>query len=325
MVKLFDCTVRDGGHLNGWNFSIDFVSALYHAAIEAGVDYFEIGYRFDNPRSDWGYFAHCDDIFLKKTFQENDKCKIAVMIDAGKCSSNKFQKCNIKNTIIKTIRIATYPDKLNLAFKLCEDLKDKGYEILINFMAISKYKKEDFEKIKNWKNKNILKSAYFADSFGAFLPEDVTLYQNKLKSLGFENVSFHAHNNLQMAFANSIKAIENDFYSIDASIYGMGRGAGILPMELVLGYFNKKEMYKYNPIPYFNVIEKYYYELSNNIQWGYQIPSLIGGFQNIHPNYIKELFDKKIKPDKIWNITDKLKEKETISYNSNVINELLNN
>ena len=324
MVKLLDCTIRDGGHLNGWNFTKECVIESYYAAINAGVDIFEIGYRFDNQNPKWGEFAKCEDDFLMSFLQKNDKCKISVMIDAGKCSLDKFQDCVPSKTPVDIVRVATYPQKLDIAFALCEGLKKKGYEVFINFMAMSEYKEEHFKLIKNWQNKSILAGACFADSFGAFLPKDVADYGHKLRSLDFKNICFHSHNNLQLAFANSLRAIEEDFYCIDASIYGMGRGSGCLPAEIITGYFNKTGNVKYNPVPYIDVIEKFYLEHSKKTPWGYTMQSLISGLKNIHPYYVTGLFDKKcFTINEIWAATSLIKEYASVSFNIDEMNTVL--
>ena len=317
MTKLLDCTIRDGGHLNGWNFSEECVRASYYAAVKAGMDYFEIGYRFQNPKPEWGKFATCEDNFLLNLFTPNEKCKISIMIDAGKCELDRFQDCKPELTPISLVRVATYPTKLDIAFKLCEGLKKKGYNVFLNFMAISEYKEEHYEMIKNWQHKDILESVCFADSFGSFLPDDITKYHEKLKSLGFKNISFHSHNNLQLAFANSIQAMHEGFYCVDASIYGMGRGSGNLPAEIITGYLNKSGNDKYNPVAYIDVIERFYLSLSQETPWGYKIQSLIGGLKNIHPYYVKGLFDKKSYTiNEIWTAADLIKKHAPISFNT---------
>ena len=324
MVKLLDCTIRDGGHLNGWNFTKECVKASYYAAVKAGTDIFELGYRFENPKPEWGEFARCDDDFLMSFLEKNDKCKISVMIDAGKCSPDNFQNCTPSKTLIDIVRVATYPQKLDIAFELAESLKLKGYEVIMNFMAISEYKEEHFDKIKNWKNKNVLTAVCFADSFGAFIPKDVKYYGDKLRSLGFKNICFHSHNNLQLAFANSLKAIEDGFYCIDASIYGMGRGSGNLPAEIITGYLNKSGEKKYSPVAYIDVIERFYLEHSKKTPWGYRIQSLIGGLNNIHPYYVNELFDKKcFTINEIWTAAGLIKQYAPISFNTDELNAVL--
>ncbi len=324
MTKLLDCTIRDGGHLNGWNFSEECVKASYYAALNAGADYFEIGYRFQNPKPEWGKFAVCDDDYLLNLFIPDEKCKLSIMINADKCELNKFQECRPELTPIKVVRVATYPDKLDIAFNLCEGLKNKGYNVFLNLMAISEYKEEHYEKIKKWKYKNTLQSVCFCDSFGSFLPNDVKKYHEKLQSLDFRNISFHSHNSLQLAFANSLQAINEKIYCIDASIYGMGRGAGNLPVEIITGYLNKLGNKKYNSIPYINVIEKFYLNLSKQTPWGYGIQSLINGLKNVHPLYVRELFDKNSYTiDEIWRAADLIKKHAPVSFNMNEMNNIL--
>ena len=142
-------------------------------------------------------------------------------------------------------------------------------------MTADKFK--DYEILKKWKNKNILTSIYFADSFGAFMPCDVEKIYKNLQNCGFEKISFHAHNNLQQALINTAKAIELGAYSVDASVFGMGRGAGNLPIELLLKYLNK------NNNEYLNLIEKYYLDFFEKYKWGYNYKSLTDGLRNIHP------------------------------------------
>ncbi len=323
-TKLLDCTIRDGGHLNGWNFTPECVRASYYAAVKAGADYFEIGYRFKNPKPEWGLFAKCDDNMLLNLITPNPKCKISLMIDAGKSDADEFRECNSKLTPISLVRVATYPQKLEEAFDLCEKLHKKGYNLFLNLMAISEFKEEDFDKIKHWPNKSILDAICFADSFGSFIPDDIEKYYNKLKSLGFKNISFHSHNNLQLAFANTLKAIDLNFYSVDASIYGMGRGSGNLPAEIITGYLSKTGNQKYNPVAYIDVIERFYLKFTQTTPWGYRIQSLIGGLKNIHPYYVNGLYEKKsFTINEIWTAADLVKKYAPISFSSDNLNNVL--
>ena len=324
MIKLLDCTIRDGGHLNGWNYSNECVRASYFAAIKAGVDYFEIGYRFQKPQPGWGNFARCEDEFLFSLFKPNENCKLAIMIDAGKSCLDDFKECKPELTPIKLVRVATYSHNLDIAFELCEGLLNKGYEVFLNLMAISEYKEKDFTKIKNWKSKNKILSICFADSFGSFIPDDISKYHKKLKEIGFKNISFHSHNNLQLAFANSIKAVEEGFYCIDASIYGMGRGSGNLPAEVITGYLSKIGNSKYNPVAYIDVIERFYLNLAKETPWGYRIQSLIGGLKNIHPYYVNSLYEKKsFTINEIWTAADLVKKFAPVSYDTDNLNAIL--
>lgn len=324
MFKIVDCTIRDGGHLNGWNFSDEEVQASYDAAVKSGVDYFEIGYRFANIENDWGKFAKCDDEDLFKTLKFDDACKLMVMLNVGKSDIKEFKPCKSELTPIKAIRVAAYPYELDLAFQYCETLKNLGYEVFLNLMVISKFSDEEYQKLENWSEKNCIKALYFADSFGGFAPDDIVFYFNKLKSMGFEKIGFHSHNNLQLAFANSLKAIELGAYVVDASIYGMGRGAGNLPIEILIGYLAKKDNTKYNPLPYMDVIEKFYAQKMQKTPWGYRVQSLISGLKNIHPYYVESLFDKKLfTADEIWEASELIEKKCPISFCDNEMNSIL--
>lgn len=248
MTKILDCTIRDGGHANNWEFSDECILASLKAAELAGADYFEAGYNM----------PECI---------KSSSIKLVLMINASQIRP--------VNENVNCIRIACYPNEIKTGMKACEDYKKYGYEVFLHLMTADKI--EDFALLKKWKNKDILTSIYFADTFGSFIPEKVENIYNKLKFCGYENVSFHAHNNLQLAFANTIKAIELGAYSVDGSIYGMGRGAGNLPIELLTGCLGK------NNRPYLEVIEKYYVDLQKQYKWGYDYKNLIGGLNNIHP------------------------------------------
>lgn len=256
MVKILDCTLRDGGHVNKWNFSDECILATLNAAEKTQIDYFEVGY--DMPQC-----ITTSDI------------KLCVMLDAKNIHSvSEKADC---------IRVACYPHEIKTAIYAIEDFKNQGFEVFLHLMTADKF--EDYELLKNWKNKEILNSIYFADSFGSFMPKDVENIYKKLTDCGFERISFHAHNNLQLAFTNTIKAIELGAYSVDATTFGMGRGAGNLPIELLLKYLEKDSS------EYLKIIKKYYIELHSQSAWGYDYNALIGGLNNIHPTKIAQFIE----------------------------------
>ena len=256
MVKIFDCTLRDGGHINKWNFSDECILSTLNTAENSGIDYFEVGYEMPDCIN-------------------SAKIKIGIMLDAK----------NIHPISKKAdfVRIACYPHEINTAIEAVEDFAQQGFEVFLHLMTADKF--QDYELLKNWKNKDFLTSIYFADSFGAFMPSDVENIYKKLQDCGFEKISFHAHNNLQLAFTNTIKAIELGAYSVDATAFGMGRGGGNLPIELLFKYLGK------NNFEYLELIKKYYFDLQKQTFWGYSYNALIGGLNNIHPSKVKQLND----------------------------------
>lgn len=323
-IKILDCTIRDGGHLNKWHFNPLCVKASYFAALKSGIDYFEIGYRCPSSVTGLGEFGYCSDDFLFSLFNASEKCKLTVMIDAGKSDSSFFCECRPEKTPVRAVRVAAYPYELNKAIGQLENLKEKGYEVFINLMASSELTEAEFAILRGWKHKDILEAVCFADSFGAFIPSDIPQHVKTLRSLGFQRIGFHPHNNLQMSFANTLRAIEEGVTFVDASIFGMGRGSGNLPIEVLVGYLEKQGNSSYNTVPYLEVIERFYLELFKDLNWGYKIQSLMGGLKNIHPYYIDDLFKRKTYTvDEIWNALDIVKERCPISYSVEKLNEAL--
>lgn len=323
MPKILDCTIRDGGHLNHWQFSEDCVRAAYYAAARAGADYFEMGYRFPEAVSGLGEFGYCRDAFLSRLVTPCEQCKLTVMIDCGKSDHTLFAPRSSAATPVRAVRVATYPASLPKAMEQAEALLEKGYEVFLNLMAYSELSPEDFSALARWKGKSALQAVYFADSFGSFLPEDIPLNMKRLRDAGVTNIGFHPHNNMQMAFANTLAAMEAGATHIDASIFGMGRGTGNLPVEAILGYLEKKGG-KYNPVPYLDVAERYFLELYKKFYWGYSIPGFLSGLKGIHPYYASELFAKKSYTiDEIWDILGGIKEKCPVSYSPEMLNKAL--
>lgn len=322
-TKILDCTIRDGGHLNQWQFSNDCVRASYYAAARAGVDYFEVGYRFPDSVSGLGEFAYCRDAFLSKLVTPYDKCKLAVMMDCGKSDHSLFLPTSSGATPVKAVRVATYPDSLEKAMEQTEALLEKGYEVFLNLMAYSELSGDHFRKLSAWSAKDKLQAVYFADSFGSFLPEDIPVNMKALRDAGVEKIGFHPHNNMQMAFANTLAAIGAGATHVDASIFGMGRGTGNLPVEAILGYLEKKGG-NYNPVPYLDVAERYFLDLYKKFYWGYSIPGFLSGLKGIHPYYASELFAKKSYTiDEIWDILAAIKGKCPVSYSPAMLGKAL--
>jgi len=322
--NILDCTIRDGGHLCKWEFEPICVKESYYAALRSGASYFEIGYRNPKSKTGLGAFGYCDDDFLLSLFKPSDNCKVTLMIDAGKADGRLFVKCDPAVTPVKAVRVAAYPYEFEKAIRIVEDLYDKGYEVFMNLMACSEIKDEEYEILKNWKSKVVLTSLNFADSFGSFITKDITFYINKLRNIGFESIGFHSHNNLQMAFANTLKAIEEGASFVDASIYGMGRGAGNLPIEVLIAYCEKNGYDQYNAVPYLDIIDRYYIKIFEKIGWGYGLSALMSGIKNIHPYYVTNLLEKGVYTiDEVWNALDTIKEKCPVSFSEEQLNEAL--
>ena len=181
-IKVVDCTMRDGGLVNNFSFTDEFVIDLYKANIKAGVDYMEFGYKADKELfdpSEFGKWKFCNEEDIRAIVGENDSpLKISVMADVGRCNYKK-DILPKKDSVIDLVRVATYIHQIPAAIKMIEDFKEKGYEVSVNIMAVSKVNTEDLDaglKLLARSNVDII---YLVDSFGSFYPEQITRLSQK--------------------------------------------------------------------------------------------------------------------------------------------------
>lgn len=286
-IRVVDATIRDGGLCNDFRFSDDFVKDLYKANIKAGVDYMEFGYKASKEifnEENFGKWKFCNDSDIRKIVGDNkSKLKVAVMADVGRTD---FEKDIIpkKDSPIDLIRIATYINAIPSAVEMIEYCSKMGYETTINIMAVSKARTEDIKAALNIFGQTPVSAFYIVDSYGSLYPEEARrlaeMYGETAEKFG-KSVGIHAHNNQQLAFANTIEAMAFGASYLDATVDGMGRGAGNCALELLLGFL-KNPKYKVNPI--IKIIEEYTHKFrESGVKWGYDIPYMLTGQYNTHP------------------------------------------
>lgn len=286
-IKVLDCTLRDGGLVNDFFFTDEFVKALYHANIQAGVDYMEFGYKASKEMFDvnkFGKWKFCNDKDIREIVGDNKSdMKISVMADVGRCDFKK-DILNKKDSPIDLVRVATYINTIPAAIEMIEDCTKKGYETTVNIMAISKSNEEDINAALELLCRSSVGTIYLVDSYGSLYPEQVGLLAQRYLEIANKygkKVGIHAHNNQQLAFANTIESIIGGVCYLDATVSGMGRGCGNCPSEILLGFL-KNPKYKINPLLKF--IENYIVPLrESGVVWGYDVPYLLTGILNQHP------------------------------------------
>ena len=285
-IKVVDATLRDGGLVNDFYFTDAFVQNLYKTNIEAGVDYMEMGYRAQKKvfdESKFGKWKFCSDEHIREIVGDNDTdLKIAIMADIGRHDKNDFdQKVN---SPVDLVRVAAYIHQMPEAIDMIEDAAKKGYETSCNIMAISNAQETDIKAALDMLGQTPVDCIYIVDSFGSIYPEEmarvVDLYMNAATKYN-KKLGIHAHNNQQLAFANTIEACGDGVDWLDATYNSMGRGAGNCAMELLLGFLKNP---KYNVFPVFKFIEDYVIQLKKDgIVWGYDLQYLMTGLLNQHP------------------------------------------
>lgn len=286
-IKVLDATLRDGGLVNDFMFSDDFVKALYLANIRAGVDYMEFGYKGDKSMFDvdkFGPCKFCDDDYIRSIVGENNTdLKLAVMADVGRCNYREDIHDRSESPV-DLIRVATYLHQIPTAVSMIEDAKSKGYEVSCNIMAISNARESDIQAALDILGKSPVDVFYIVDSFGSLYPEQIArtveIYKEYAEKYG-KKLGIHAHNNQQLAFANTIESVGDGVDWLDATYAAMGRGAGNCAMELLLGFLKNP---KYNVYPVIKFIEEYIPALREaGAIWGYDFQYLMTGLLNQHP------------------------------------------
>ena len=286
-VTVLDATLRDGGLVNDFYFTDEFVKALYRTNIRAGVDYMEFGYKASKEMFDadkFGKWKFCNDEDIRAIVGDNDTdLKIAVMADVGRCDY-KQDILNRSDSPIDLIRVATYLSTIPGAVEMIEDAKRKGYEVSCNIMAISNSQESDLKAALDMLGRTPVDVLYIVDSFGSLYPEQIARIADTYMEFAVKynkKLGIHAHNNQQLAFANTIEAVGDGVDWLDATYASLGRGAGNCAMELLLGFLKNP---KYNVYPVIQFVEEHINKLKDEgVVWGYDLQYLMTGLLNQHP------------------------------------------
>lgn len=287
-IRVLDATIRDGGLVNNFEFSDEFVKALYEANVKAGIDYMEFGYKADPDmfnEAEYGKWKFTKEEDLRKIVGENNTdLKISVMADVGR-TNFKRDILPRSESVIDMIRVATYISQLPLAVAMIEDAHDKGYETCVNIMAISKVQEDELLKGLELLAKTNVDVIYLVDSFGTLFPEQAVRLTQLYKSIADKygkKIGIHTHNNQQLAYANTIEAMRTGASYLDGTVSGMGRGAGNCYMESLLSLLRNP---KYNIYPLLNFVASYIPKIKEEgAVWGFDIPYMLTGALNLHPS-----------------------------------------
>ena len=284
-LKVVDCTIRDGGLSNDSRFSMETVRAVYRAACEAGVDYVELGYRNSKKMfspDKFGPWRFCDEDDLRRAVDGIDpgQTKIAIMQDAHKATAEDILPC--EESVVDLIRVAMYVKDIGKAIRLARNATEKGYECTFNIMAISHEGGPTLdEALDQIEAESKALAVYIVDSFGAlFNPEVQFLVEKYQMHLKTKEVGLHAHNNQQLAFANTIAGIAKGANYVDGTFMGLGRGAGNCPLELLLSYVKNP---KFDILPVLKAISEHIAPMQKDIRWGYHLPYMLTGLFDLHP------------------------------------------
>lgn len=317
--NILDCTLRDGGYYNNWNFSKEFINDYLKSIYNSGIKFVEIGFSQIKKQK---FKGNCYDInnklITKLKIPKN--LKIGIMVNASDLISKsynpeKFKKFVI-NKKINLLRVACHFDEVNQIIPFIKKLKKINIKLAINLMQISEQKKINVTKILKKLSKEKIDIIYFADSLGCMSIKDVKEIIHLFKKNCNAEIGFHAHDNMGKAKQNVLAALKNNCNWIDTTVLGMGRGAGNAKTEDFVTKNNRKIINKLKKRRFLDLKYKY--------KWGFNRYYNLSAKYKIHPTYVQKILNtSKISENKIMKIINKLKNLNSKRFNLNTYNKLL--
>lgn len=295
-MKLLDCTLRDGGYYNAWDFSKALIDDYLEAMQAAGVDVVELGFRFLSNKGFKGACAFTTDDFLK-TLPIPDGLTIGVMINgADLCTKIGVEKALSQlfpipetDTPVTLVRTACHYRELAQTFEAADWLSQRGYQIGINLMQISDRSDEEILDLARRAAQAPVDVLYFADSMGSMKPDDTSRIVHLLRQEWEGDIGIHTHDNMGMALSNSLRAHEEGVTWLDATVTGMGRGPGNARTEELAIEVAALRNHSPNLVPLLKLISAYFGPMKGRYGWGTNPYYYLAGKYGIHPTYIQEM------------------------------------
>ncbi|MDD1667401.1 MAG: hypothetical protein LUO96_02925 [Methanomicrobiales archaeon] len=299
-VTILDCTLRDGGYFNDWRFDRALARDLVAALSRAGVDIVEVGFKSPHTHREKGFeglFRYCTESELP-FLRDHHELAYSFMVDAKEflkgdsADPSLVEECIPpgEESLFSYARIATYFPGLPGSADLARLLHERGYRVTLNLMGMSLLGPEHLDRALDLMKGIPLEVFYFSDSFGDLQPGDIVRYLRRIRERFHGRVGIHTHDNNGLAFANTIAAVENGIDVVDATLMGMGRGAGNLRTEQILLYlYFKKGCTHLNPSELLEVMDTRMAALKQTYQWGWDYTYMLSALQNIHPTYCQNL------------------------------------
>ena len=325
-IHLLDCTLRDGGYYNNWDFSTDLIEDYLNSICDSGVEFVEIGFRSKILNKYMGPCAYTTDSFLS-SLKIPKKIKLGAMINASEIIQNDFKKEDFvkfvigkKKSKISFIRFACHFHEVEEILSYIKLLRNRNIKIMLNLMQITEKTRDDLEKITKLITKSCVDVLYFADSMGGLSPEEIKNIVVSIKKYWKKDIGFHAHDNMAKALINAEESIKNGVRWIDSTVTGMGRGPGNVKTEYALIQFKNNLNGKLNLAPILNLIENRFSSLKKKYNWGSNVYYFLSGLNGIHPTFIQSMLsDLNLKPDEMLSAIENLKKDKAKKFNKNLI------
>lgn len=313
---LLDCTLRDGGYYNAWDFDSDLIAAYLKAMDALPVDMVEIGFRFMPGGSNKfkGGCAYCTDAYINSLEIPND-LRLAIMVngsDLTKYPDGVTQAVDrlfgpAETSPVELVRIAVHVHKVKETLPAITRLNEIGYKTTINLMQIAGLTRQEIEALAKICSGYPIDILYFADSLGSMIQEDINFTVDALRTHWKGELGFHAHNNMERGLSNCIRAMEQGVTWVDSTVLGMGRGPGNARTEYLAIEFETRLLRKINYTPLLELIEKHFKPLQKKYDWGPNPYYYMAGKYGIHPTYVQEMIgDSRYGSDDILGVIEHL-------------------
>lgn len=324
-IKVLDCTLRDGGYVNNWEFKKNNISKILSNLVNAGIDYIECGFlKPKDYNEDQSLFSRIEQLDSLVS-RDSHSTKYTLMINFGEYDINTIPDCRNKNIMF---RIAFKKTQLSEAIEYCKQLKNKGYGIFINPMHTNTYSISELLKLIEQVNTIQPVGFTIVDTTGGMKKKDILTYFYTIISELNDNIAlcFHSHNNLQLSFSNAqclMEICNNRELIIDSTVFGMGRGAGNLCTELITQYINDNYNGHYDIVPILKIVDEQINPIFAKTPWGYSVPYYLAATNHCHPNYAKYLVDKQTVPVEIINkLLQNIPNNKKAGYDVNLIKQI---
>lgn len=297
-IKLLDCTLRDGGFINDWNFGKSAITNIYSRLAASHVDYIELGFLNDSREFDENRTIMPKTECLNKIFDAKIKtnAKLLAMVIMGECAIDNIG--NRSDTLVDGIRVVFKKSGIEKAFEFATACREKGYDVYLQPASITDYSDDDM--INLVKKANAFKPCafYMVDTYG-FLDKNKLFHYAKLIDNHLDTdieMGYHSHNNFQLSYATAIEFIElpkkHDIV-IDCTLFGMGKSVGNLNTELIIDYLNNKGIGKYDNYQILEAIDSEIMKIKQGFEWGYSLNGFIAASNSCHPKYVSYLLNKR--------------------------------
>ena len=324
-IHLLDCTLRDGGYLNDWNFGHSVLNETAQRLANAGIDYIELGFLDDRRKEDINRSIFPRTECINKIYHHLDKkqSKLLAMIDYGTCDISNIQPQ--QETIIDGIRVIFKKEKMDGAIAFCSQIKALGYEVFAQLVSTTVYEEDDFNHIARLANELMPTALSIVDTYGLMDEEELARIYQELDSRIDKKVilGFHAHNNLQLGFSNAISFLTNRLKTdrvlvADGTLHGMGKGAGNAPIESLAFYANKYVNGHYDINQLLEAIDSNILKLFGKNNWGYSMKFFLAATNRVHPNYLSDYISSGVLSiSDINNILKNINEPKKLYYDKN--------